>query len=111
MSIARYRSETAGLIARLRAHCEQIGINPPDRALRRYASLRYIEAHWWLASSVTADRLELLETLAFRLRLDRLERGTPLCGPDLANCVRGLVADSVLAAWPDAPLMDSLRDL
>ena len=111
MILARYRAETAGLVARLRAHCEQIGINPPDRALRRYASLRYIEAYWWLRDKLTDERAELLEDLSYRLRLPQVARGCALCLPDIAHCVRDLIDPRVLAPWPDEPLMVGIHEL
>lgn len=105
------RPACRNLIARLRLHCAQIGIKPPAVALRRYASLRWLESQWYVRHRITRDRAEDAELLAYRLRLDKLERGTPLCGPDLADVVRPDVPDDVLAPWPDGPLMVGMRDL
>lgn len=105
------RPACRALLARLRQHCGVTGIKPPVIALRRYASLRFLESQWPLRARMTPARADVLEMLSYRLRLDKLERGTPLCGPDLANCVRESVADDVLAAWPDGPLMVGMRDL
>lgn len=105
------RHAVRSLVGRLRAHCDQIGIRPPLRALRHYAVLRYLEATWWQRDKLTEDRADLLESYAYRLKLDSLRPGTPLCGPDLPDCVHGEADLSVLADWPDAPLMLSFRDL
>ena len=105
------RAACRGLIARLRRHCDNRGIKPPTIALRRFATLRWVESQWHLRDRMTVDRDETLEMLAYRLQLDRLERGTPLCGPDLPDCIHADADLAELAPWPDAPLMLGFRDM
>ena len=105
------RLKVRALAGRLRTHCEQIGIAPPDIALRRYATLRYIESCWWLRDKMTADRQEVLDDLAERLRLDAPTRDTPICSPDLADSVWQRVSPASYAPWADNALMVSMRDL
>ena len=99
------------LMARMRAHCDQIGIRPPDAALRHYALLRWLESCWWLAPKINPDRAEMLADFAYRLRLHELKRGTPLCLPDIAMAVRAEIDPAALAPWPDEPLMVSVHEL
>lgn len=96
---------------RLSAHCQQLGIRPPPAALRRYALLRWIEACWWLADRLTPERADLLADLAERLRLDRPADDTPLCSPDLADCIWQTIDPARYAPWGSNLLMVSMRDL
>lgn len=76
--------------------------------MRRYASLRWIESRWYLEKDMEQDRRDLLETLAAKLRLFDIDPGSPLCVPDLPDCVMPAKA----APWPDdEPLMIGVRDL
>lgn len=106
-----YRILVRSLLARLRAHCEQIGIRPPRRALLRYASLRFIESRWWLSDKLSDERRDLLDLLGSRLRLGEVQRGTPICLPDLPDSIASEIDKSLLAPWGDSDLMISLRDL
>lgn len=105
------RPAARSLIARLEQHCAHVGINPPRYVLRRYATLRWLDAKWWLRARLDPDRHEVLADIAAGLRLDRLQRGTPLCLPDLPRCIRGSVDLAALADWPDAPLMVGMEDI
>jgi len=105
------RDRCRALMDRLRAHCDQLGMNPPDSALRRYATLRHIESCWWLAGKMTEERLELLEELAERLHLDTPAPGTTICSPDLADSIWRQVDPSAYARWDGQVLMISMRDL
>jgi hypothetical protein len=105
------RPSARSLIARLEQHCAQVGINPPRYVLRRYATLRWLDAKWWLHAKLDADRHEVLADIAAGLQLDRLQRGTPLCLPDLPRCIRDSVDLAALADWPDAPLMVGMEDI
>lgn len=105
--LSEYREETRSLLARLRLHCEICGMRPPAVALRRYASLRWVESRWYLEKDMDQDRRDLLESLAAKLRLFDLRPDSPLCRPDLPDCT--MPQDG--APWPDAPLMIGVRDL
>ena len=105
------RSIVRSLEGRVSAHCQQVGINPPHAAIRRFAILRYVEAAWWLAAKLDTERADLLEDLAFRLRLHEPHADTPLCFPDIPGCIASVASPEAYATWPDAPLCISFRDL
>lgn len=105
------RQTVRSLEQRVLAHCAHIGVNPPLAAVRRFALLRWIESRWYLADKLDTDRRDLLEDLAFRLRLHEPAPGTPLCTPDLPGCILEIAHAPAYAVWPDAPLCVSMRDL
>lgn len=105
------RNRCRALVTRLRTHCDQLGMRPPDAALRRYATLRHIESCWWMAGKMTEERRELLDELAERLRLDEPAPDTPLCSPDLADCIWQRIEPGRYARWGGQVLMISMRDL
>ena len=105
------RATVRSLEARVSAHCQQVGINPPAAAIRRFALLRYIESAWWIAAKLDTERADLLEDLAFRLRLHEPHADTTLCLPDLPGCIVAASSPDAYAPWPDAPLCLSFRDL
>lgn len=81
------------------------------RVLRRYATLRYIEAMWYERRALTDDRRALLDTLARRMRLDDPRASGVLLSVDLPDSLHPDHA-SACAAWPtDVALMIGHRDL
>lgn len=109
-TLQEYRAQTRALRARLTEHCAGAGINPPALALRRYASLRWLESRWWLRDKMYNERKDLLEDLAFRLRLDKLQPGTPMVAPDLPDCLLP-VCGLACRAWGGVECMAGMRDL
>lgn len=106
-----YREQTRALRARLRLHFEIVGRDPPEGVLRRYASLRYLQARWWLRARLDDFRADLLEDLAERMGLATLAPGTPLCLPDLPDSCATDDNAKCCAAWNGKVLLISIRDL
>lgn len=105
------RNKIRSLESRVLLHCSQLGIKPPRAAVRRFALLRCMESEWWQAGKLDTERQELLEDLAFRMRLHEPASNTPLCVPDLPDCIHAIADHPSYARWPDAPLCISMRDL
>ena len=105
------RPTVRSLESRVARHCAQLGVAAPLAAIRRFSTLRYVESAWWLAAKLDTERADLLEYLAFRLRLDQPHEDTPLCLPDLPCCIVSVAPLGAYAPWPDAPLCMSFRDL
>ncbi len=109
-ALQEYRAETRAIRARLGAHCEQIGIRPPAVALRRYASLRWLESRWYLRAKMYDERTDLLDTLALRLRLDDLPAITPIVAPDLPDSLHKMSGPKC-APWAGQIVSAGMRDL